>query len=107
MESRLIGSKKSNSGIPSGLRARLTTSPLAVAGIAFIVVLSVTLYARFTIEARKDEEREAHHEFARAHIGQNLKSYLEARFLSVKGIAVALEKESAPPSEAEYAELGR
>jgi PAS domain S-box-containing protein len=107
VENRLVGSNKSNNGISSGLGARLTTSPLAVAGIAFVVVLSVTLYAQFTIETREDEERGAHHEFARAHIGQNLKSYLEARFLSVNGIAAVLEKESAPPSEAEYAELAR
>jgi len=105
--SRLNGSNKSNNGISPSLRGYLTASPLAVAGIAFIVVLFVTLYAQFTIETREDEERVAHHEFARAHIGQNLKSYLEARFLLVNGIVSVLEKESAPPSEAEYAELAR
>jgi len=103
----LIGSNKSNNGISSSLRAHLTTSPLAVAGIAFIVVLSVTLYAQFTIEKREDEERVAHHEFARAHIGQNLKSYLESRFLSVNGIVATLAKEGTPPSESEFAELVR
>ncbi|MEP3114059.1 ATP-binding protein [Nisaea sp.] len=103
----MSGSNKSDNGISSGLRAHLTASPLVVAGIAFFVVLSVTLYAHFTIEKREDEERVAHHEFARAHIGQNLKSYLEARFLSVKGIAAVLENESQPPSKTEYEALAR
>ncbi len=103
----MSGSKRSINWISPGLRAHLITSPLAVAGVAFIAVLSVTLYAQFTFETREDEERIAHHEFARAHIGQNLKSYLEARILSVNGIATVLEKESGPPSEAEFAALAR
>lgn len=101
------GSTKPNNGISSALRARLTAWPLGVAGIAFIAVLSVTLYAHFTIESREDEEQIAHHVFARAHIGQNLKSYLESRLVSVGGIVMALEKENLPPGEIEFAELVR
>ena len=100
-------STKSTSGISSGLRARLTASPLIVSGLAFIVVLSATLFAQFTIETRSDEEQAAHHAFARAHIGQNLKNYLEARFRAVNVIAMTLGKEGRAPSEREFADLAQ
>ncbi|MEQ9447958.1 MAG: hypothetical protein RLN70_03515, partial [Rhodospirillaceae bacterium] len=71
--------KPGNESPPSRILASLTASPFAVASAAFLIVLAVTLYAQFAIDAREDEEQAAHHNFARAHVAQNLQNYLHFR----------------------------
>mgnify|MGYP003668235655 CR=1 FL=1 len=91
--------KPGNESPPSRVLASLMASPFAVASAAFLIVLAVTLYAQFVIDARKDEEQVAHHNFARAHVAQNLQNYLHFRFFEVSNMVMALENSSAPPTE--------
>lgn len=91
--------KPGNESPPSRILASLTASPFAVASAAFLIVLAVTLYAQFAIDAREDEEQAAHHNFARAHVAQNLQNYLHFRFFEVSNMVMALENSSAPPTE--------
>jgi PAS domain S-box-containing protein len=86
---------------------RLTLAPAVVSALAFIVVLAAALYAQLMIEARDNEERAAQHEFARAHISQNLQNYLDARFRSIDGLVAQLAMSEDAVKEAEFEALAR
>lgn len=101
------GRSKQKNILSSFLGEPKTRTPIAVAVLAFVVVLAASLYAQFVIETRDDGERAAQHAFARAHIAQNLQNYIDTRFRSISGLVAQLAKSDGPVREREFVELAR
>lgn len=97
--------KRQKNLLSSVVGERAARAPIAVAALAFCVVLAAALYAQLVIESRDDEERAAHHAFARAHIAQNLQNYIDTRFRSIDGLVAQLALSDGTVEEAEFAEL--
>ncbi|UUX49786.1 CHASE domain-containing protein [Nisaea acidiphila] len=91
----------------SVMRERLTRAPGLVAATAFLIVLAATFYAQLEIQAREDEQHAVQHRFARAHIGQSLQTYIDTRFLAVRGIVSQLTMIPGEIRRAEFVSLAR